>query len=369
MAEKSRPPASGSTGEIRTHVARGAKALRTRALTLPRVDGVVLAEIFLVAAVVTVLIIRAILSATGYPQLGGDGLHIAHVLWGGLLMLTGLFVLFLRLGAPSLRLGALLAGVGFGFFIDEIGKFVTSNVNYFFQPAVAMIYVVFVAIAIVLAVVRRRMRVDERTALANALALFDVAVNDPAAGDTRQQVLALLDMADPDEPLVPIMRERVRAVHEVADATPTRWQRMRMRIEGAYGRVAGSAWFPRVVVALFAVIALSTIALAVRIFVAPGDIGFTEWIQVVGSVVTAVLIALGLFALRRSRLHAYRWFERGILVDLLVTEVFAFYDFPGRALIGIAVDVVLLIAIRMASRHEVAMNESLSTPSLLRLGL
>ena len=150
-------------------------------------------------------------------------------------MLTGLLVLFLRLGAPSLRLGALLAGVGSGFFIDEIGKFVTPDVNYFFQPAGAMIYVVFVAIAIILAVVRRHMRVDERTALANALALFDVAVNDPAASDTRQQVLSLLDVADPEEPLVPLMRERVRAVHAAADATPIKWQRARIVVDRPMG--------------------------------------------------------------------------------------------------------------------------------------
>lgn len=369
MAEERRPPVRARPGEMRRRVTRGAGTFRSRALTLPRVDGVVLAEIFLVAAVVTVLIIRAILMATGYPQLGGGGLHVAHVLWGGLLMLAGLLVLFLRLGAPSLRLGALLAGVGFGFFIDEIGKFVTSDVNYFFQPAVAMIYVVFVAIAIVLAVVRQRMRVDERTALANALALFDVAINDPAAGDTRQQVLALLDSADPNEPLVPLMRDRVRAADAAAGDTSTWWQQVRMRIARAYVGVADSVWFPRAVTLLFAVIALSTIVLTAFIFLEPGDISFTEWIQLTGTVVTAVLIAIGLFALRKSRLRAYRWFERGILVDLLVTEVFLFYHSPGTAFIGVAVDIALLVAIRMASRHEVAMDDELSTPSLLRLGL
>ena len=87
------------------------------------------------------------------------------------------------------------------------------------------------------------------------------------------------------------------------------------------------------------------------------------------SLLLIVIGGIGLFGLRRSRLHAYRWFERGILVDLLVTEVFAFYDAAPSALIGIVVDVVLLVAIRVASRHEVAMDERLSPPSLLRLGL
>src|SRR5260370_23321023 len=49
-----------------------------------------------VSAVATVVFTRAFLAATGYPQVGGAKLHIAHVLWGGLLLL-----------------GALLASLGF----------------------------------------------------------------------------------------------------------------------------------------------------------------------------------------------------------------------------------------------------------------
>ena len=108
-----------------TDLVRGARDLRRRAFMLPRADGVAAAESFLVSAVVTVLGIRAYLSATGYPQLGGGGLHIAHVLWGGLLMMAGVLLILLRLGRAALRTGAVLAGVGF--FIDEIGKFVTSE--------------------------------------------------------------------------------------------------------------------------------------------------------------------------------------------------------------------------------------------------
>src|SRR5881409_888972 len=40
-----------------------------------------LLDTFLVSAIATVVVIRIFLEATGYPQLGGGGLHIAHVLW------------------------------------------------------------------------------------------------------------------------------------------------------------------------------------------------------------------------------------------------------------------------------------------------
>ena len=52
-----------------------------------------LLDTFLVSAVATVVIIRIFLEATGYPQLGGGGLHIAHVLWGGLGMLVAIALL------------------------------------------------------------------------------------------------------------------------------------------------------------------------------------------------------------------------------------------------------------------------------------
>ena len=59
-----------------------------------------LIEFCLVAAVATVLVIRLVLELSGYPQLGGGGLHIAHVLYGGLLMLVALLLLFSLMNAP-----------------------------------------------------------------------------------------------------------------------------------------------------------------------------------------------------------------------------------------------------------------------------
>ena len=75
-------------------------------------------ETFLVAAVSTILTIRTQLWLTNYPQLGGHGLHIAHLLWGGLFMLTAIGLLLTFLGRPVRRLAAIAGGVGFGFFID-----------------------------------------------------------------------------------------------------------------------------------------------------------------------------------------------------------------------------------------------------------
>jgi hypothetical protein len=59
--------------------------LRTRA-----VDMGSLLDTVMIFAVATILIIRTHLWLTNYPQLGGNGLHIAHLLWGGLGMLIAI---------------------------------------------------------------------------------------------------------------------------------------------------------------------------------------------------------------------------------------------------------------------------------------
>jgi hypothetical protein len=82
------PPRPASRSGGRPDVRSGPLRTRTHRLWAHRLvrdeGGADRFTLFLVAAVVTVLVTRAFLHMTGYPQVGGGGLHVAHVLWGGL---------------------------------------------------------------------------------------------------------------------------------------------------------------------------------------------------------------------------------------------------------------------------------------------
>jgi hypothetical protein len=97
----------------------------------------------LICFAVTVISVRWALAATGYPRLGNAELHIAHVLWGGLFLFGAALTPLLFANRWAFEVSAVLAGIGVGLFIDEVGKFLTQNNDYFFPPAAPIIYAVF----------------------------------------------------------------------------------------------------------------------------------------------------------------------------------------------------------------------------------
>lgn len=156
---------------------------------VPRFDSIQKLEWFLLTAVTTILVIRTQLWLTHYPQLGGDGLHIAHLLYGGIFMVIALWFGLIYLNRWSRAVTAIVGGIGFGFFIDELGKFITSDNNYFFKPAAGLIYVIFIIMFLIIRELSRRQRLNPRTALANALSLLPGT----AGGSTARKMPSVRD--------------------------------------------------------------------------------------------------------------------------------------------------------------------------------
>ncbi|WP_256986292.1 MULTISPECIES: hypothetical protein [unclassified Rhodococcus (in: high G+C Gram-positive bacteria)] len=134
-------------------------------------------EAFMVVAIATILITRAYLELTHYPQVGGKSLHIAHALYGGAAMMFALLIGWMFIGFGVRVFTVLLGGIGFGLFLDEVGKFVTKDNDYFYGPSSEIMYVLVVLLLVFSRIVRefRRPSVDESLANAAAIAADGVA--------------------------------------------------------------------------------------------------------------------------------------------------------------------------------------------------
>ena len=98
----------------------------------------------LVWAVVTILATRFYFTLTHNPQIAFGQWHLAHVLFGGLLMFISIFLMINFYGTGIKKISSITGGIGWGWFIDEIGKYVTKDNNYWFQPAIIIIYISFI---------------------------------------------------------------------------------------------------------------------------------------------------------------------------------------------------------------------------------
>jgi hypothetical protein len=165
------------------------------AVLIRNIHGAVAVEWFLFLAIATILLTRLYLKLTGYPQIGSGQLHIAHALWGGVLMISALIVSWLFLGSTPRLVSITLGGIGFGLFLDEVGKFVTKTNDYFYGPSAEIMYVVVVTVLLIARVVRDLKKPTAPEALANAAALATDGVGHGLPARLRSQAEAHLDVA------------------------------------------------------------------------------------------------------------------------------------------------------------------------------
>jgi hypothetical protein len=339
------------------------RALRLRSAPARNVDFGTLHETLLITGVTTILVIRTQLWLTNYPQLGGAGLHIAHLLWGGLFMLLAIGLLLTFLGRGIKRVAAIVGGVGFGFFIDELGKFITEDNNYFYKPAAALIYLIFIGLFLLTRWLQRRERLGPDDQVANAVEVLVDAARRDLDESERRQALALLARADAGDQLV----ASLRGIFERLDARPSKPPGRGAVALASVRRLIGrfTAWpgFENCLAWVFGVWALLSVVTVFELVLSVGldlggahsgyvsdrvgDLAFVNIASLVSSLASAVLVAVGVTQLRRGdREAAYRNFELALLIAIFVTEVFSFVESQFGAVFGLAITLVLLAALR-----------------------
>jgi hypothetical protein len=192
---------------------------------------------FLVAFAVTVIATRVYLELANYPQIGNSVLHIAHALWGGLLLFVAVLLPLGLANRWAIQASALLGGIGTGLFVDEVGKFITQANDYFFPPALSIVYGFVLLTVFVYLTFRRPRQPDPRQALYNAWEGLQDAFDgdlDAAEAARIEAQLAIANTSDRDEivSLANVMSQFLQGQRQRLPAAEVGyWQRTAARVD------------------------------------------------------------------------------------------------------------------------------------------
>ncbi len=225
-------------------------------------ESLILLSLFSFA--VTIIGVRLFLELTGYPQVGNGTLHIAHVLWGGLLLFMAVIIVLIWDNPSVMRATAVLGGIGIGLFIDEVGKFITQSNDYFFPAAAPIIYGFFLLTVLVYLLVRRPDKIDPQRAMVHALEQIQDAIygelDAHEVGELTQNLLAAQDTERQEiAEMAALLHRYVQEGHvPFKNYKPNLTTRIQLIIAG-WWRAMGRVWHRRLIVIALSITAVSSV--------------------------------------------------------------------------------------------------------------
>jgi len=330
------------------------------------IEGRKLLEIFFVTAVASVLGIRFFLALSGYPHLSPGHLHITHVLLGGIFMMLALVITLGYINKSAYYVAAVLGGFGFGAFIDELGKFITGDNNYFYRPTAALIYVIFILLYLGIETFMHRRELSEQEKLINVLEIAKEVVLEDLDHLERKRALHLLKGCSPADPVTKALRELLYATDSVPVPKTDIYTSSKYHARRLYRKLVQKAWFKNAVIAFFLMQSFLALALDafllyaklhwwVDLHVIYPALSFADMVGLASATLAAAFVVAGIMKMHGNRLHAYQYFKNAVLIQILLVQVFLFYKAQFLAVLGLAGNIcVLFVLYYMISQEKAA---------------
>jgi len=322
--------------------------------------------LFLVTAAASVLLTRLFLFVFDYPSIGGTHFHIAHAIFGGALLTASYLLLLCFHGRRVRQLTAVLAGLGFGQFIDEIGKFITRDNNYFYQPVPVIIYVCFIMMFFAYRRLEQYTLKDPRELAYDLIEKLEDLADNKFFHQNRAEIketISKILMAPKSS-----YQYFAHGVNQLIEAIPTRMNprphRIATRIRSSWKWLDDFSSERRPVfygmIGIFLVyVGLTFWTMTTFIYrvsqdtLNPALLGFNsriDWAvylaELSSQVVSALWMCQGFVKLvRRQRRKALVLFKNGIAINILITHVFAFYIEQFSAAISLSIMLILFVLV------------------------
>jgi hypothetical protein len=213
-------------------------------------------------------------------------------------------------------------------------------------------YVIFVLLFLVLRALEQR-AVGPRGYLANGLTSMREGAIRGFTTKERERAELFLRHADPDDPLTKGLKTLLDEIDDAAPYRPNAIVRLGQASARAFRRVVANRWFNWTMVVIFVVAALLMLAQALVTLSHVKTLDFAAFMEMAFTALGGILVLVGVVRIWWSRLAAFQWFNRGILVSLMLTQMFVFYRRQFTAIVGLIVTLVVWAVLRYLIHQEI----------------
>lgn len=313
-------------------------------------------ENFLISAVSSILIIRSYLAIADYPKIEFGDFHIAHMLFGGFLMLFALLATLIFLNRIAKTFAATVGGIGFGMFIDELGKFLTKDNNYHYQPTIALIYVIFILLFLLIKLINRFKKIKPREYTINTLEYIKEAIIHELDKEEKKLALSYIKKADKKDPIVILLKKILSDIDSLPVNKKSIIYQIRSTIRKIYRKLIKIRGFATLVIFVSLIVAIINLLEGMSAILIVRS--FSQWGHFLSASLSFIFALFGAYAIYNNRrLLGYEMFRFAVLISIFLTQFFKFFNQQLVAIFGLVISIFLWNVLQTLIHQERVVND------------
>jgi hypothetical protein len=247
---------------------------------------------------------------------------------------------------------SLVGGVGFGAFIDELGKFITADNNYFFKPTIALIYVIFICIFLIIRWLSSITEYSSKTYLANAMEGLRELIIFDLDSEERARALKYLHKADKDNAITKLLL----SVIENAKPEQKRFSlyfKLKQKTFEWYKSTLNVKIISNGLIVFFVLASLTNVVVSVGEIVASEGLSFYKAGSFLTSLAVAAFVLEGLrHYVKKDLLNSYYSLQKATLIAIFIMQLFYFLQNQLLAIITLIVFISVYLILKFAIEAE-----------------
>ena len=206
--------------------------------------------------------------------------------------------------------------------------------------------------------------------------------------EEKNRALDYLEKCDPNDPFVQSLEELFDKIDLVPVPPPSRLTKIKFYFRNLYRKIVDTKGFEIGLISFFMIQLIIRLANAFFLIFFHGfgwtsivnvkivgrigekmlNLTWIDWGHLGFSFLSAIFVFLGIKAIHRSKLKAYKMFERSVLISIFFIQGFTFYKEQFSALLGLFFNILILMTLHyIINREEIERQKLVEVSKVTRV--